>query len=325
MGEDGMAIDITPRDLPAGNEPQAMEVELPSLEPQARRLQRSISQFRNASVAEQDQLLTAAELSLQQHLEAEEVDGDTICALILRCSGWLHPPIFKENHLETSAAVSWQFSNLQFRLRRLLIRALSNLDLSDVGTRQAIAPAMNFIQALLGKTEGSDGKASKAGRQWRRLAALVACEAQTAAKLQGEDRKVIQKRRTEHGEYCPHYKVIELPNVFQSESIELKCSNCPRGFASNWFWRHPVSGKVHVLVPHKGRKCAKRKKCLWVVQGDVPKKNDRMVELDFCLHNRQKHFCKDCGGSHICPHNSRIYSCSLCKSAGSGKRQQKKC
>ena len=32
-----------------------------------------------------------------------------------------------------------------------------------------------------------------------------------------------------------------------------------------------------------------------------------------CPHNRQKYFCKECGGGGICPHNRLKSKCKICK------------
>jgi ribosomal protein L37AE/L43A len=358
---DGLAVDVAPLDATALSNEKAMEMVVPRSSQQersVRKLYRSIARFRNADVDERDQLITGAEESLQQYLESSEVDGDAICALVLRCSGWLHPPVSpvpKETATaEVAVKVSSEVSNLQWRLRKLLIRALNCLDLTDPTTRRELWAALIYIQTLLRNWDTcSEGLTpSRTATQWKQLEALVGQgEGQRITEFKDlkvrkankagsnflsadvreepgvpepEPSKALGKRRAvvHAGTYRPHQKIRELPSVFHAdEGVELKCSQCPRVIASNWFWRHPVSGKVRVLVPHKGHTCPTKlgKKRPWLAQGNMPQKNDRLVELNFCVHNRQKHFCKDCGGRYFCPHGMRIYSCLSCKSQGAGR------
>ena len=348
IDRDGVAVDIAPLDATALSSEKAMDIEVPGCSQQersVRKLYRSIARFRNADSDEQNRLITGAEESLQQHLEASEVNGDALCALVLRCSGWLHAAaaLSKETAAaevgpaQVSSEVS-NLSNLQWRLRRLLIRALNCLDLTDPATRRELHMALTYIQSLLPKWDAYSEGLTRMAKQWKQLEALVG---------QGEDQrtsefnkagcnfpsahvreepgvpqpgasKVLRERRVHAGTYCPHQKIRELPSVFHAdEGIELKCPQCPRVITSNWFWRHPVSDKVRVLVPHKGHSCLGKKRP-WLAQGNMPQKNDRLVELNFCVHNRQKHFCKDCGGRYFCPHGVRIYSCPSCKNQGTG-------
>jgi len=119
------------------------------------------------------------------------------------------------------------------------------------------------------------------------------------------------------GSYTPNRKVRDLPMVFESDDIvELECSKCSHVICSSWFWRHTGTGRLHVVVPKNGhRVCTTKlgKKCPWIVRGEMPPKNDHINELDLCPHHREKKFCKDCGGSHICVHLRQRQSCKLCK------------
>jgi len=44
-------------------------------------------------------------------------------------------------------------------------------------------------------------------------------------------------------------------------------------------------------------------------------KNYRL-KRQMCIHNLQKYFCKDCGGSKICEHNRQKYKCVDCGGSG---------
>ena len=93
-----------------------------------------------------------------------------------RCVGWLHPeknaPASVESTCVATDAVAGvsQPTNLQYRVRRLLILALSSLDLSDITTYQAVETAVAYIAQLM---KACDRKASRAARQWQQLGELI--------------------------------------------------------------------------------------------------------------------------------------------------------
>ena len=168
----------------AGCEPFALEISdwIPSVLPiakvsrelQTRRLQRSIGKFNNATPDERMEMLTQAEGLLENLLNEATLDGNAICRLVCRCVGWLHPENAQaslESKCVATDAVAGvsQPTNLQCRVRRLLILALSSLDLSDITTYQAVETAVAYIAQLM---KACDDKASRA-RQWQRLGELI--------------------------------------------------------------------------------------------------------------------------------------------------------
>eukprot|EP00435_Cladocopium_sp_Y103_P047564 s487_g14.t1 len=114
-----------------------------------RKLQRSITRFRNADLEEKLGMIEAAEALLDNLLN--EV------AAVLQPS---------------------EPSDLQRRVRRLLISALSSLDLSDITTYQAVETAVLYIlQLMQGKDTVFSGNAkSLATRQWRQLRELLVAD-----------------------------------------------------------------------------------------------------------------------------------------------------
>lgn len=108
-----------------------------------------------------------------------------------------------------------------------------------------------------------------------------------------------------------------LQTVFKSvDVVQLKCAQCSESIRSSWYFRHPVTQQVHVLLPAKGHyACRKRlgRRCPWIPLSDLPGKNDDFHLLEFCPHKREKRFCKVCGGSCICQHQKRRDQCPLCK------------
>ena len=123
-----------------------------------RKLQRSIARFHNADLEERLQMIEAAESLLSDLLNAVELDGDAVCKLLCRCAGWLHAPgSFEAKHVAAEVAASEVAtvsqlsgpSDLQCRVRRLLISALSSLDLGDITTYQAVETAVRHILQLM--------------------------------------------------------------------------------------------------------------------------------------------------------------------------------
>jgi hypothetical protein len=64
---------------------------------------------------------------------------------------------------------------VQSRVRRLLIRALSHLDLTHNTTLQAVASAVIYIRSLLPDSDYAEGPGRLAAKQWNQLRALVSC------------------------------------------------------------------------------------------------------------------------------------------------------
>ena len=157
----------------------------PILQRQIQRLQKRIAVFGNASQEEQCQMVLEAERALDSLLDETDLDGDALCRLVRRCASWLHAPSLSaatkkpldEETTETTAAsqqIPGHF-NLQQRVRKLLIRALSHLDLCDEPTFQAMEAALIYMQTLL---QHLDWKArshlsTESTWQWLRLRALL--------------------------------------------------------------------------------------------------------------------------------------------------------
>ena len=306
---------------------------------QTRRLQRSIGVFHNADSQERLDMVRRAEDLLQQLLEEPEIDGDGICKLVRRCVGWLHVPIpfdrptvAKNQDLNIDEVNPEEHpsehSNLQGRVRRLLILALSALDLTDAVTFQAVEEALNYIRILLQQAETSHLGHASALKQWARLEALVTptdfgkAEKNRVLGMSQKDRAAVFD-----GSYTPNRKVRDLPMVFQSdEIIKLECSKCSHVIRSNWFWRHTGTGRLHVVVPQGGhRVCTTKlgKKCPWIVRSEMPPKNDHIDELDLCPHHRVKGKCRDCGGRQFCVHNRLKYNCKFCKTSRRTQRVER--
>ena len=118
------------------------------------------------------------------------------------------------------------------------------------------------------------------------------------------------------GAYYPSKKVKGLDSVFRSdEAVRLECPMCHESLSSNWYWQHPKTEDVYVLVPSKGHSACNRKvgkRCYWRADGK-PTLLDNFQQLDFCPHHRRRVVCRDCGGSQICCHQKPWYHCAVCK------------
>lgn len=301
---------------------------------QCRKLQRSIGKFHNADTNERLTMLMAAEDKLQELLHSSDADGDAISRLAVSCVGWLRAPLWSQGAKKVEEGIqdSSKAADLQWRVRRLLIRCLQSLDLTDPDTSKAVAAALHFIRQLLQKTPTDHAvTTSKAAGQWSELEALVASAQDASPLARGSNGGAIESQNKLEGRahsaggiYRPSQKVLALSNVFCSnESLLVRCGQCTEyAFRSSWYWRHPGSGKIHVLVPHWGhRACSVRlgKKCPWLIEGGTPQKNDRIQDLEMCSHNRTKKFCKDCNTGQVCVHSRLRYSCRFCKDVESTK------
>ena len=296
----------------------------------SRKLQRSITRFHNADLKERLRMIETAEGLLHDLLNEVELDGDAICKLLCRCAGWLHPPgSFEAKHVssteDTAGAAVSEPSDLQCRVRRLLILALSSLDLSDTTTYRAVETAvLHILELLQGKEMSFSGTGkSLAMRQWQQLQELLVGEALQSdpKKRKASDEARLPKKdwsAAVDGVFRPKKRVRSLPAVYEAleRLVMLKCSNCVERISTTWFWKHPRHGKTYALVPHKGHTTCRKtagKTCPWKSLDGTDTCLDNFTQLDFCHHKRQRKFCTKCGGSSICPHNRRGYRCSVCK------------
>ena len=327
------------------------EVQLPQI---SRELQKSIGTYRNADTEGRLHLITMAEEKLQRLLGETEINGNALCRLVCRCVGWLHRPTLKSVPVSTQASIPTcgpvdKPCNFQPRVRQLLISTLNMLDLQDALTSQKLEPAVRYIQHFLADSRIKDAtKTTGSDAQWRQLRSLVLfdpVEPNETLQLADEpsdarnsrskclDDNMDRSKRSHRcvgGIYCPNEKVMNFANVTKSDvAVQIQCSNCFHSIKSSWTWKHPRTGKLHILVPQSGhRSCSRQlgKKCPWLVVGDFPPINDNLAELDFCAHGRQVMNCRLCGGRHICPHGRQRSKCSICKVKGQihqRSRQQK--
>ena len=305
-----------------------------------RKLQRSITRFHNADLEERLQMIETAESLLNDLLNATELNADAICKLLCRCAGWLHAPgslEAKRVAAEVASEVATVSqpsgaSDLQRRVRSLLISALSSLDLSDSTTYQATETAvLHILQLMQGKETlfGGNGK-SLAVRQWQQLQQLLVADdvqhgpSKRKAPYDAPEvlkekapRGVSRNRSAVGGGYRPYERVRTLPTVYEAPdcAVLLKCSNCTERSRTSWFWTHPKHGRIFAVVPQHGHQtCATTlgKRCPWISLDGTRTCSDNFNNLDFCHHKCRRSLCKECGGSEICPHKRQRSFCKEC-------------
>lgn len=308
----------------------------------SRKLQRNIKKFYNADAEERLQMIEAAEDLLNDLLQEDPLDGNQLCQLLSRCAAWLHSPMANPAFTKPTDDQQQQkvsSSALQFRIRRIVIRTLQHLDLADGLTYQMVEAAVTYICQLLEKAHFAPVNAradSGATRQWQQLQSLLDVvqtvhgakfdepPTGTAERLKRQLVKREEMAVSVEGDYHPSKKMKTLESAFHSEEVaQLRCSQCSATMTSSWYWRHPINGKVHVLVPAHGHSaCRKRlgKRFGWRAQG-IPMCVDNFLSLDFCHHQRQRQRCRDCGGKGICIHSRRKDTCKLCKNAAKASKQ----
>jgi len=301
--------------------------------PLSRKLQRSVFRFHNATREERLVMLGRAEERLETAMSSSPLDGAQLCRLVNRCAGWLHAvSLDRRTSGQTGEGRDSGDGgcSLQWRVRKLLIRTLEQLDLEDAETFQLLEASLTYIWHLLSKVhlDQLGTTLSRAGKQWYQLQCLLG-----ATQLEQSERtlshgKIETQALTDSlpdgqgdrgagtGVYHPQERVRRLPSVFESERVLLQCPACGTVIHSTWRWRHPVNGTLHVLVPHNGHAaCTKKvgRRCLWQVLGSMAPKTDHFAHLVFCKHQRREGICKDCGGREMCIHHRQKANCRVCK------------
>ena len=276
-------------------------------------------------------MLSRAEVTLTQLLQQAEPDGDAICRLVCKVVGWLQAPRFSQQMTGTGGGSpeAGSMGDLQCRIRRLLISALSSLDLTDDATGQAVETAVAYIKQLIQDVCLANLETSRAARQWQQLQSLISTEA--GATLSSEDgpKKRLLRSETLRGEdkasvfegaFRPNIRVRQLPSVFAGDAVQLICPSCPASITSRWWWRHPKTQAVSLLIPshgccHGGTQRSRGnvgETSRWRPVDAWPTKDDCFSTLDYCHHHRSRKQCNECGGYAICCHGKRHARCRLC-------------
>ena len=118
--------------------------------------------------------------------------------------------------------------------------------------------------------------------------------------------------------YQPNSRIQNLPHVeFRpTEPIVLRCSHCHHEVTSCWYFAHPKSSRVAVIVPNRGHAACTRLKGRVVSYEAVcgtPSKSDVFSIMDFCTHHILRRRCANCGGEDLCERSKRRDSCTVCE------------
>ena len=180
-----------------------------------------------------------------------------------------------------------------------------------------------FIQGLCDQVDFAALPATSAMQQWHQLRSLIC--GSDGAKVGQHDKKTSVANRlpaadssgVSNSVFYPNKKVQGLPTVFEGEDvIQLQCGLCSATISSSWFFRHPGTQQISVLVPQHGHlACGKKlgKLSPWIPASDVTPKPAKLEILTLCPHNRELRNCTLCGGSRICEHQKRRDRCATCR------------
>ena len=116
--------------------------------------------------------------------------------------------------------------------------------------------------------------------------------------------------------YSPGKRIRSFPTVVEKEDPKtLKCDVCGYLISTNWYFQHPKTGEMAVLVPNNGHALCRRlhKNCKFLVVDGSPYKFDCPNNIDYCIHQVLRHVCAPCGGLNICSHGKPRWNCPLCK------------
>eukprot|EP00927_Polykrikos_kofoidii_P028877 TRINITY_DN25076_c0_g1_i1.p1 TRINITY_DN25076_c0_g1~~TRINITY_DN25076_c0_g1_i1.p1 ORF type:complete len:332 (+),score=35.08 TRINITY_DN25076_c0_g1_i1:100-996(+) len=102
-----------------------------------------------------------------------------------------------------------------------------------------------------------------------------------------------------------------------SEPKWLVCSGCTLRVSSCWYFRHPKTSALALLVPNNGHAACRKLKRLshFQVEDGSAFKTDNPNNVDYCEHNRLRHVCGPCGGLSTCEHGKPRWNCTVCRSS----------
>ncbi|CAE8624527.1 unnamed protein product [Polarella glacialis] len=310
--------------------PSEMHQEISELGNQkaVRRFYRNAAAFSNANLEERARQVDGLEEQLVKAVSSES--WDQLCSLVKEAAAALAGPRQKAALNEAAVPMTEEAkerlqANLQSKLRKLICKGLSYLDLSDAGTAWQLKPALSFMKLLIErfKVRGQLDEA-RAAKQWLLLQGVLTAEATKEAEPNLENyskiplteashgRVVIQTTTTVGGVYMPSRKIQDNPLVRKTvHDVLVTCNKCGVELRSSWVFDY--RGKLRTVVPNNGHlPCGGR----YVSVTGILLIRDTPVILDVCHHNNRRSKCVKCGGSDICIHQKQQFHCPLCLAAG---------
>ena len=196
--------------------------------------------------------------------------------------------------------------SLQSCLRQTLLRLVTVLDTSEVGTSRLLAVPLGHLHTFV---PGSNVEGLACAEQWTMLA-----EALGRRKMTQPRRKVVVSGILQ---YEPNLRLQALSTVVHrpAESVLLRCTECSHPLSSSWYFVHPRTGRSKVLTPSAGHAQCRRlhqRICRFSCKDRRSCFPDKVDHLDFCEHAKARIVCLVCDGSAFCVHGKRRYRCPEC-------------
>ena len=190
----------------------------------------------------------------------------------------------------------------------MLLRLVSVVDVSEVGTSQLLAVPLAHLHTLV---PGATVEGLACAEQWAVLAKRVGARTRTQPRRALVVSGMVQ--------YEPNLRLQALSTVVHrsSESVVLRCTECGHPISSSWYFVHPRTGAAQVLTPTRGHfACSKlrMRRCHFRNEEKTKSILDSFSALDFCEHGRQRNHCAACGGCAMCVHGKHRKNCPVCAS-----------
>jgi len=272
-------------------------------------------------------------------------DADELVRLIGRFIGYLEAPHGRRGvklprsclrSATPNIIAANALSESSCQLRDVVLRLLGvvderGLDTDDVGTRKLLKIPLQRILSLV-QTQSLDRVYGR--EQWIELRRVATGSGHgTGPQLHLLGMVQVPRRRSLHhsewarssGAYEPNSRIKQLATVIHEVASPrvLKCSNCLNTITSAWYFVHPKTGKLQVLVPEKGHQACRTPSKISPfrpVDGS-PYKADHVSTLDMCPHSTERHNCRSCNPAGFCLHGRRRSECQVCR-VGLQKRRR---
>jgi len=281
----------------------------------------------------------------------EARDADDLVRLMGRLVGYLEAPQGRgglriPGSSLRSAAPNIIFANAlselskhdgQCQLRDVILCLLGvvderGLETSDIGTRKLLKIPFKHIASLV-QMQSLDRTCWR--EQWielRRVAMGSGCGLEPHAHLFGtvdvQRRRCLphSERARTSGVYEPNSRVKQCATVIHDVANRrvLKCSKCAHTITSAWYFVHPKSGKLQVLMPNTGHQACRTPSTISRFRSadGSPHKADTLSTLDMCHHASQRYNCRFCNPAAFCSHGKMRCTCRVCR-VGLKKRGRK--
>eukprot|EP00928_Gymnodinium_smaydae_P074121 TRINITY_DN57182_c0_g1_i1.p1 TRINITY_DN57182_c0_g1~~TRINITY_DN57182_c0_g1_i1.p1 ORF type:complete len:466 (+),score=37.07 TRINITY_DN57182_c0_g1_i1:185-1399(+) len=276
----------------------------------ARKFEKYVDMYSQMSLERQDTWLELLRSRMDSSIESKDWTG--VCRELCKGVAGLVPPRLLSS-TDADGVCSTMDEDARDRLRRgiqrklraLIARGLSLLDLSDSGTLDCLKPALEKLAHLVDCLERmclTKSVQVRGGRSWQKIQDILAfhkdmgpADASKGNVANRNGRVPLRGRRAvQQGEYSPSESLQALPWVeCRDEKVEFACAKCSQKIVSRWWFAY--DGECAVMKPHNGHiKCG----APYVpVDRETKCKSDAANTFP-CEHNyKQVKDCPTCGGS----------------------------